>query len=69
MERPEALDSGNINLAGINPQSIIQNINIVEKQELSKTIPGEYQVPDTSTRVVNYISSTIHQYKFWSGIR
>jgi UDP-N-acetylglucosamine 2-epimerase (non-hydrolysing) len=69
MERPEALDSGNINLAGINPDSVIQNIYIVEKQNLSKTIPNEYQVSDTSTRVVNYISSTIHQYKFWTGIR
>ena len=69
MERPEALDSGSINLAGINSRSIIQNIHIVEKQEVSKTLPIEYLIPDTSTRVVNYISSTIHQYKFWSGIR
>jgi UDP-N-acetylglucosamine 2-epimerase len=69
MERPEALDSGSINLAGINSKTILQNIRIIEKQEMSKTLPSEYQIPDTSTRVVNYISSTIHQYKFWSGIR
>jgi UDP-N-acetylglucosamine 2-epimerase (non-hydrolysing) len=69
MERPEALDSANINLAGINSKTILQNIRIIEKQEISKTLPIEYQIPDTSTRVVNYISSTVHQYKFWSGIR
>lgn len=69
MERPEALDSGNINISGINPGSVIQNIRIVEKQEISKTLPTEYQIPDSSTRVINFISSTVHQHKFWFGIR
>jgi len=69
MERPEALDSASINLAGINAKSVLQNIRIVEKLEISKTSPSEYQIPDASTRVINFISSTIHQYQFWSGIR
>jgi len=31
-------------------------------------IPIEYQIPDTSTRIVNFLISTVHQHAFWNGL-
>lgn len=68
MERPEALESGSIVMSGTNPTNIIQAIEIVLKSNKSNSIPSEYQIKDTSTRVLNFITSTVHQYKFWNAI-
>jgi len=68
MERPEALEAGTIVMSGINPDHIINSINLVERQGLGIVKPDAYMVPDTSTRVINYIFSTIFQYQFWNGL-
>lgn len=57
-ERPEAIDSGTILLGGITKDQMIQSIEIVkglqgEKQEL----PWEYEVQNTSARVISVIQS------------
>lgn len=69
MERPEALETGSIILSGLNHQNIIESIQVIESTPPSKTPPLEYLISDTSTRVINYITSTIHQHSFWSGLR
>jgi UDP-N-acetylglucosamine 2-epimerase (non-hydrolysing) len=69
MERPEALESGSIIMSGLNSLGIIQSIEVLESGTTSKSPPYEYLIPDTSTRVINYITSTIYQHKFWSGLR
>jgi UDP-N-acetyl-L-fucosamine synthase len=69
MERPEALETGSIVMAGLNATHIMQAIDLIEKSAPSETIPEEYKIPDTSTRVVNFLLSTIHQHHFWSGLR
>ena len=69
MERPEALESGSIIMGGINAQSVFKAIEVIESGSASKSPPYEYLIPDTSTRVVNFITSTIFQHKFWSGLR
>ena len=69
MERPEALESGSIIMSGLNTLGIIQSIEVLESGTTSKSPPYEYLIPDTSTRVINYITSTIYQHKFWSGLR
>ena len=69
MERPEALESGSIIMSGLNILGIIQSIEVLESGTTSKSPPYEYLIPDTSTRVINYITSTIFQHKFWSGQR
>ena len=69
MERPEALESGSILLCGITSAGILEAISIVEKMPQSRTQPQEYLIPDCSTRVINFISSTVHQHHYWSGLR
>jgi len=69
MERPEALESGSIVLSGINAKSVLKAIEVIESGSVSKSPPYEYLIPDTSTRVVNFVTSSIFQHKFWSGLR
>jgi len=69
MERPEALESGSIVMCGIKANEIIEAINLVENSEECKSPPFEYEIRDTSLRVVKFISSTVHRNSFWSGLR
>lgn len=69
MERPEALESGSIVMSGIKKQGVLKSIEVIESGPVSKFPPREYLFPDTSTRVVNFITSTIFAHKFWSGLR
>lgn len=68
MERPEALEAGSIVMAGIEKNQILEAINLVENSGLSKNYPLEYQIPDFSTRVTNFILSTVHKHKLWNGL-
>lgn len=68
MERPEALESGSIVMSGTNPLDIIEVIEIVLNSERSLVIPKEYLIPDTSTRVINFIVSTVKQHNFWNSL-
>jgi UDP-N-acetylglucosamine 2-epimerase (non-hydrolysing) len=69
MERPEALEAGSILMSGISEAGIMEAIEIVESGPTSKSPPVEYLIPDSSTRVVNFIASTVHQHAFWNGLR
>ena len=69
IERPEAIESGSIIMAGISAKNVLEAIEIAQEQGFGSKGPWEYAIPDTSTRVVNFILSTIHQYHFWNGIR
>lgn len=71
MERPEALDTGNIILTGLNPDTIIQAIKVAtaEKESLSKhSIPREYEVENVSQRVVKLIIGTAKLSHIWDNI-
>jgi UDP-N-acetylglucosamine 2-epimerase (non-hydrolysing) len=69
MERPEALESGCVIMSGITKEGILESISIIESGSSSKMPPQEYLIADTSTRVTNFISSTVHQHAFWNGLR
>ncbi len=69
MERPEALEAGSILMNGINSESLLTGINFKIQSGTAMNPPEEYTISDTSFRVVNFILSTIHNHKFWSGIR
>ncbi len=69
MERPEALEAGSILLAGTEPDHFMKSLETALSQPISKVVPHEYLIPDSSTRVVNFIQSTVSQFKFWSGTR
>ena len=73
MERPEALDAGSIILAGFNTNNVISSIKIVIDQHqtsgITKSVPNEYLIPDTSQRVLNIIIGTAKLSNMWDGIR
>jgi UDP-N-acetyl-L-fucosamine synthase len=69
MERPEALEAGSILMSGISSAGIMEAILILESGVISNSPPSEYLIPDSSTRVVNFIASTVHQHSFWTGLR
>jgi len=68
MERPEALEAGSIIMSGIEKSRLLETIELVEASKSSAVIPVEYQIPDTSTRIVNFLISTVHQHAFWNGL-
>jgi UDP-N-acetylglucosamine 2-epimerase (non-hydrolysing) len=58
-ERPEAIDAGTIVLGGITKDQIINSINITKNLSVDKNsdLPWEYNVKNTSERVVKVIQS------------
>ena len=71
MERPEALDTGNIILTGLNPDTILQAIKVVTEEKASQSkhpIPAEYEVENVSQRVMNLIVGTAKLSNAWDGI-
>ena len=71
MERPEALDAGSIILTGINSQAILRAIEMEMNERMQgkiKTVPVDYQVRNTSQRVVKLILGTCHLSNSWAGI-
>ncbi len=68
MERPEALELGSIVMSGISAEHVLEAIEIVLNSENSISVPEAYKVLDSSTRVVNFILSTIKEYKFWNSL-
>jgi len=71
MERPEAMDSGNIIMTGLDIDTIIESIKIAtaDRKNLSKNaIPYEYKITNTSQRVVKIIIGTSKLIHKWDGI-
>jgi UDP-N-acetylglucosamine 2-epimerase len=68
IERPEALEAGNILMAGIDASQIISALELLGSNGLNPNMPLAYSIENYSQRVVNYIFSTVHQYRFWSGL-
>lgn len=57
-ERPEAIDAGTIVLGGISTDQILQSIELVKgTHSQSMDLPWEYEVENTSDRVVRVIQS------------
>ena len=68
IERPEALEAGNILMAGIDASQIISALELLGSNGLNPNVPHPYSIENFSQRVVNYIFSTVYQYGFWSGL-
>lgn len=78
IERPEAMDTGNIIVTGLDPDAILSGIEAAvafhaELPELDAgaltTIPEDYQIANTSERVVKLIVGTARLSNGWDGIR
>jgi UDP-N-acetylglucosamine 2-epimerase (non-hydrolysing) len=68
MERPEALEAGSIVMSGTKPENVIQAMEIVLNTDPVSNLPSEYLISDTSSRVLNYIVSTVNQHNFWNAL-
>ena len=69
MERQEALETGSIIMAGISQKGVSEALRIISNTQRAVSVPVDYQVKDTSTRVVNFIASTIHSHDFRNALR
>ena len=72
MERPEAQDTGSIILTGFDPDVILNSVMMVVheiKDRLSKNVPTDYKINDTSWRVVKLIIGNCKLSNLWSGVK
>jgi UDP-N-acetylglucosamine 2-epimerase (non-hydrolysing) len=71
MERPEAMDSGHIVLTGRDPATILQSVALVVESaahDRVQPIAKEYEVTNTSYRVLKLILGTAKLGHLWDGI-
>lgn len=72
MERPEAIDSGSIILTGLNPDIVLDSVKIaIDENSLPSTdyrLPDNYNVENTSWRVLKVILGTARLSNTWWGI-
>ena len=68
MERPEALEAGSISMSGSSSGNLSNAIRLMRSNS-RRSVPVEYQIEDTSTRVINVILSTLDVYEDWFAIR
>lgn len=71
MERPEAIDSGAIILTGLNKETVLKSIDVAIDQQNNKyanSIPIEYQVTNTSWRILKLILGTAKLSNTWNAI-
>lgn len=71
IERPEALDKGSIALTGLNPDVLLSAVKLVVNEDklfASREIPDEYQVMNTSLRVLKLILGTAKLTSRWRNM-
>lgn len=73
LERPEALDAGTIILTGLDPETVLDSIEVVLAEFAANggrydRICPEYQVTNTSWRVLKLILGTAKLANRWQGI-
>ena len=71
MERPEAQDTGSIILTGFDINVVRESIRIVIEEESmrsKKSVPADYQIEDTSWRVLKLITGNAGLSNRWHGI-
>lgn len=67
MERPEGLDTGSIVLCGLEFVDIAAAVEVVMTGELPSA-PSDYEIADTSARVIRLIVGLAGRNRFWSGL-
>ena len=72
MERPEAQDTGSIILTGFDPDVVLCSIFLAIKEKTDRkicSVPDDYQIQDTSWRVVKLILGNTKLSNKWWGIK
>ena len=71
MERPEAMDSGHIVLTGLDVDTVLQSVEFVKSHRedaRQHPIAREYEIPNTSHRVLKLLLGTAKLGHLWDGI-
>jgi UDP-N-acetyl-L-fucosamine synthase len=72
MERPEAQDAGTIILTGFEPEVVLDSIHLTIEEHKNggyKTIANDYQVENTSWRVLKLIMGNTKLSNRWHGVK
>lgn len=68
IERPEAVDTGVIITAGIEPARVISAVRVVLAQRRLPQTPADYEIGDTAQRVVNFVHGTVPSHRRRLGL-
>lgn len=72
IERPEAIDAGTIVMTGLDPGVIMAAVKLQISRDIKNTtyqIPSEYEITNTSQRVVKLIIGTAKLSHIWDNIK
>jgi UDP-N-acetylglucosamine 2-epimerase len=72
IERPEALDAGTIIMTGLDPDTIVAAVRLQTSEDnarMPRRIPADYEIENTSYRVVKFILGTAKVSNLWEGIK
>ncbi|MDN6490919.1 MAG: UDP-N-acetylglucosamine 2-epimerase (non-hydrolyzing) [Yaniella sp.] len=72
IERPEAVDTGAIIVTGLSPDDVVDSVRIAIQQfeaDGPTTVPADYQIIDSSRRVVNFVRAHASTHHLRKGIR
>jgi UDP-N-acetylglucosamine 2-epimerase (non-hydrolysing) len=72
IERPEAMDAGTIVMTGLEPDIIVPAIKMQiseDNKKMPRRIPADYEIENTSCRVVKLIMGTSKISHIWDNIK
>lgn len=72
IERPEAMDTGSIVVTGLDAEVIVEAVRLQTSEDVRARpvyIPADYQITNTSHRVVKLILGTARLSNMWNGIK
>jgi UDP-N-acetylglucosamine 2-epimerase len=72
IERPEALDAGTIVMTGFEPEIVVSAIKMQisdDNKKMPRRIPPDYEIENTSYRVVKLIMGTTKLSHIWNNIK
>lgn len=72
IERPEAMDTGSIVVTGLDAETIVDAIRLQMSDDIQANpvfIPQDYQIENTSERVVKLILGTAKLSNLWDGVK
>ena len=68
IERPEALDTGSIIMTDVGAEDVVSGVRLAMGMGPSQ-MPQDYEISNTSQRVIAFLMSTVHSHGEWTGIR
>ena len=69
IERPEALETGQMVLTGLDAENLIQSVRLVRTLEKSSSAPQGYEIYDFSDRILKFVFSTARLHHSWANVR